>query len=266
MTTYQRTDNTGQVAVILTVWKRDHLREQIEALLQQSLPPSEIWIYHCCRHVRPALTETKQYPFIKYQFNSADLGYFGRFSLGLQVDTPYLLVMDDDVIPSSRWLEECRELCSQQNVIVSPAGRIIPRDNYSPEKISGKDHLARYFFGDGDNGSMANRCEANTIVDFGCNSWFIRTEWLQYFWSVKPYSRLTGEDIHLSASSLLLGGIRTLCPRQEENGLCGNRKKEYGFDQIASWRQPGFIPERKKILEGWIKEKGWRPLHWKDTN
>lgn len=213
------------VTVILTIWKRNHIEEQIDTLLAQTNPPAEIWIYHCCNYLRPRLKLSKQYSRIKYQLNTSDLGYFGRFTLGLHCKTPFLFIMDDDVIPTSNWIENCKNLCSEHNSIISSAGRIIPKNNYFPELISNESYFHEFYFGDGKNSIEKNFCLKNTFTDFGCNSWFLKTNWLNYFWSIRPYSFDTGEDIHLSATCSIGGGIKTLCPYQDGVESCGNLKK-----------------------------------------
>ncbi len=251
------------VTVILTIWKRDHVEEQIEILLAQTNPPVEIWIYHCCDYLKPNFKLTKHYSKVKYQFNSSDLGYFGRFSLGLHCKTPFLLIMDDDIIPTSNWIENSIKVCSKNNSIISSAGRIIPKDDYVPEIIKDENYLQKFFIGDGDNSINQNFCSKNTLIDFGCNSWFLKPDWLSYFWAIKPYSFETGEDIHLSATCSIGGGIKTLCPFQDGKENCGNLKKNYGFDQLASWKRPGFLDKRREILQYLIDTCGWKPLKWK---
>lgn len=263
-TRHQNAPSVSQegITVILTSWKRDHLEDQIQALLAQTQPPDTIWIYHCRYFNEPAFELTNKYQQVKYQFNTDDLGYFGRFSLGLLAPTPYLLIIDDDVIPSPGWIEGCIRLCEENNAIISSAGRIIPENDYTPERVKDATHVKACFIGDNDSASATNLCPENTQVDYGCNSWLIKTAWLNYFWAIRPYTFETGEDIHLSASCYLQGGIKTICPQQKPGALCGNLQKNYGFDEFASWKEDGFIQKRELILKHWINERGWSPIHW----
>lgn len=249
------------ITAILTVWKRDHLLEQLQVLEQQSHPPEQIWVYHCGKHQSPDYSLLDHYPNLCYQFNSNDLGYFGRFNLALLAKTAYIFIMDDDIVPSAHWLEKGMQLCSAHQSIISPAGRIIPPGSFRPEEIRYPRHAQTFYIGDGD-AARFNRCPADSFVDYGCNSWLLKTEWMKYFWSIKPYTLETGEDIHLSAAAFIQGGIRTICPRQEELGLCGNLNKSYGLDEHASWRKSEFAENREKIFTYWIKEKGWKPIYW----
>jgi len=272
------TNKKNGITVILTFWKRDNLEEQIKCMLQQTCPPDEIWIYHCCEFNKADFLLVKKYPSVKYQYNTNNLGYFGRFNLALLAKTPFIFILDDDVIPTSNWLEKCVELNTSHNAIVSSSGKIIPDNDYTPEKVKNKrNYLRNYFIGESDKVKVKksikksdenidlglNKCDCDTFVDFGCNSWFIRKEWLNLFWSIQPYTYETGEDIHLSASCYLKGNIKTICPRQNQQ-LSGNTKRTYGIDQFASWKENDFINKREKIFRYWIDEKGWKPLIWED--
>lgn len=252
------------ITVILTVWKRNNLQEQITALLSQTILPTKIWIYHCKFSVPPDISLCQKFPMIEYQVNTGDLGYFGRFSLALHAQTPYVYILDDDVIPSVTWLETCLDLCSEQNSIISATGRIVPEGDFKPERPKGQKEafISTYFVGDNYDEYPENYCLANTDVDFGCNSWFFKSEWLTYFWGIKPFTTATGEDIHFSASCLLLGGVKTMVPRQDVVNVSGNIRKEYGYDDFATWKKNGFIEEREALFRYWIETKGWKPIKW----
>lgn len=251
------------VTVILTIWKRDHIEEQLELLSQQTHQPSAIWIYQCGPYRPPPYTLVKKYKHISYQLNTQNLGYFGRFTLALHVDTPYTLIMDDDVVPSSNWIESSMDLCATNNSVIASSGRIVPPHDYNPEIVKSESYLQQYFKGDADNNRHANSCEENTRVDFGCNSWFFKAEWINHFWSVRPCTFDTGEDIHLSASCMRRGKIETICPAQNADAVCGNLKKHYGFDEMSSWKHPEFHKKRERVLRYWIDELGWKPLNWR---
>lgn len=257
---------SDNISVILTIWKRDHLEEQIEALLNQSIEPSEIWVYHCCRYQPINTWLIQKYPKINYQFNSADLGYFGRFSLGLCIKNPYLLIIDDDVIPSKDWIEMCLNKCKKYTSIISPIGRRILRNDYFPELLHKEGIFQNQKFENSFIGNSMNKnfsyCFEDTFIDFGCNSWFFKTEWLKYFWGLQPLTLKTGEDIHFSAACKILGDINTICPRQDHLEITGNLKMNYGFDENASFRNTDFIEDRNKILHYLIDDCDWKPILW----
>jgi hypothetical protein len=255
--TQQYLQDSG-ITVIMNIWKRNHVKEQLLALFNQTLKPSEIWIVQCGDHVQ--LDEIKkQYPFLNILSSTVDLKYFGRFSFAQYVKSKYVYILDDDVIPSKNWLQECKNLCDTKNAIIASAGRIIPENDFYPEKLS---NVPDYFIGDVSRDVPYNYCELETQVDFGCNSWFFKSNWLRDFWRVPPYSFDTGEDIHFSAVCKIASGTPTIVPAQIDEVLNGNLKKWYGHDDMASWKQSDFLPQRAGILQNMIEKNGWKPLLW----
>lgn len=249
--------STG-VTVILTVWKRNHIIEQLEALARQTVKPDQVWIYQCGNFV-----DTQSIP--RYNFrvelikSTVNLKYFGRFMLAGFVPTKYVWILDDDVIPGSQWLANSRTVCENESAIVSCTGRIIPKGDYLPERMS---NISDYFFGDVLQKEVYNTCLQDTIVDFGCNSWFYQSKWTHAFWQTPPCTLETAEDIHLSASCKITLGISTIVLKQEDITTSGNTKIKYGRDEFASWLKPGFQQSRENTLRYLINDKKWRPLQW----
>lgn len=246
------------VTAILTVWKRDNLEEQIQTILGQTVKPDAIWVYQCKDFV-DVKSILRKFPQIEHIHSSVNLKYFGRFSLAQFALTKYVWIIDDDLIPSACWLENALKMCERENAIVSSAGRIIPKGDYFPEQQKNMHHC---FFGDVPDGGSINFCKQNTIVDFGCNGWFFKTDWLKYFWSSSPYTLDTAEDMHLSALCKIKGDIRTIVPRQVDEQTTGNLKIEYGRDLHASWIKQDFLAARSQVLHYLIDELKWVPLMW----
>jgi hypothetical protein len=251
----------ADVTVILNVWKRQYLKEQLDTLSKQTGRYVQVFVIQCGNHVNID-KDVKGFPDLHRIHSTADLKYFFRFSLASYITTKYTWIIDDDVIPSPQWTEACIEMCESTNSIVSSSGRIIPVNDYLPESPKYDGYIPKYFVGDGDNNLSYNYCEADTVVDFGCNSWFLKTDWIRHFWAINPYTLSTGEDIHLGATSKIGGGISTIVPKQTSPGLCGNLRKRYGFDQFASWKRESFLSEREKVLRYLVEDKGWLPKLW----
>jgi hypothetical protein len=252
----------NEVTAILTVWKRDHLEEQITALLGQSIPPKSIIAYQCCDHLDISGV-LKKFPSVYHIKSTLDLGYFGRFSIALHSSTEYTYILDDDVIPGNLWIEKCIQASVAYNAIISSSGRILP-NGVTTDKPLDPSFVNRFFVGDGTPGSM-NVCTCDAFVDFGCNSWFVRSRWVRTFWAIDPFTLKCGEDIHLSAVCSILKGINTIVLRQDDEAGSGNRKRNYGFDDQASWRKNGFFDMRSRIIAYLIDEIGWCPLNWVKT-
>lgn len=251
-------NSVADVTIILTVWKRNNVEEQIKALYGQINPSFIIWIYKCGNYVD--LSEIRRkYPEVHILESSINLKYFGRFSLAQYVETTYTWIIDDDVIPSVKWLTTIKTICESTDCIVSSAGRIIPYKNFKPEQTP---ITTDRFIGDSSLELTYNFCLEDTLVDFGCNSWFFKSNWIKYFWQIPPLTLSTGEDIHFSAVSRIMANIKTIVPKQSDLIICGNLKKWYGQDSFATWQEPGFLEEREKIITNLIYKYNWKPLSW----
>ena len=91
------------ILAVLNVWKRgpDNLRRQIESLLKQTEPPSEIWV--CALGVE----DTAPYQAVLREYNRPNFHFFastknletsGRFQLVLAAETEYAAFIDDDIM------------------------------------------------------------------------------------------------------------------------------------------------------------------------
>jgi hypothetical protein len=261
----QKTD----ITVIITIWKRNYLEEQLESLLQQTLLPVNVFVLQNERHqdVEEIISRYKQH-FTNLALVRSDhnFKYFFRFSIAALSETTYTFLIDDDVIPGKKWLETCVEKCKQYNAVIACSGRVIPAADYRMEDWEKFDEavLPGYFIGNynTDQTITYNFCEKDTMVDYGCNSYFFKTAWIRHFWSVWPCTYASGEDIHLSASLKIAAGINTYVPAQLNEETSGNLRKAYGTDAVASWVQPGFVSIRESIFRHLIDEKSWTPILW----
>ena len=235
-----------EVTVILTVWKRYHLEEQIEALLYQSKPPYEIWIQQTQNHIDISDVLGKYSYKIRYSYCEKNKGVFGRFESVVDVKTEYVCIIDDDIIPGTWFLENAMNKSCELNAIISPNGRIINPTNYEYEKYIGDGILLGHSF-----------CKHDTIVDYGNNAWLFKTEWIELFLQYPPLYRNNGEDIQLSASLKLHKDICTCVPSQIIPKESGNIKQSYSFDALALHKRQGFQDERNNVIQR-FRDEGWR--------
>jgi hypothetical protein len=251
------------VTIVLNIWKRTHLQEQLNALLSQSVLPKEIWIIHYEKNVNidPVVEEFKNFFENIVVINSdKNLRYFGRFSIAININTEFSCLIDDDVIPGEFWIENCVKKCVSLNSIVSCSGRILPPNNFEPELSKTVDR-GLYFVGDIQYLFM-NYCDKDTQVDYACNFYFLKTEWLKAYWSIWPATFSTGEDIHLSAVCKYVLGVNTYVIEQKEKQYSGNLRKIYGNDEVASWKHSNFVDLRRQVFEYHILNNGWKPILW----
>jgi hypothetical protein len=228
-------------------------------LLNQTKKIESIWILQCQKHtdIQPILDKYASQNF-KYIYSDINFKYFGRFMLPNFITTEYTIIIDDDVIPGHCWIENAIRASTTYNAVVGCVGRIIPESALSdPNSCQLK---AEYMIGDADlNKRNTTWCEKDTVVDYLCNSFLFKTEWIKYFWAIPPLTYENGEDIHLSATCQILGGIKSVVPIQNSNDLSGNLKPGYGFDCHASFlHKKDFFSQRQKIQEYLISQNKWQ--------
>ena len=142
---------------------------------------------------------------------------------------------------------------------ISSAGRRIPPNTYF---LGNRDEIEKYYFGDISKGVNYNYNSVQVEVDFGCNSWFIKSEWISTFWQVQPATLEMAEDMHLSVAALLKLGVKTIVLRQTTLEDTGNLKINYGRDAFASWTKPDFYQIRESVLRYLIDKLKWKPMLW----
>jgi hypothetical protein len=253
-------DGRHSVTVILNLFKRNYVQEQLQAIYGQSCQPESVWVIQMGNHL--SLQSIRhEFPDVRVIQSEVDIKYFGRFSLARYASTEFIWIIDDDIIPSSSWLRTCVEKCARYNSIICCNGRIIPRGDFTPEVPKECGYLGKYFIGDS-KGENFNFHDKDAFVDYPCSSYFLRTSWLDHFWAIKPYRLDMGEDIHLAAACMLKGNISTLVPQQLSFTDSGNIKPMYSIDAFASWKKPDFINKRSEVFNYLINQRKWSPLLW----
>lgn len=255
---------TVDVTIVLNIWKRKYLNEQLNSLCKQTVRAKEIWIIHYETHfnISEIIKEFEGLlpPIIVIE-SSKNLKFFGRFSVAININTKFIWILDDDIIPGELWLERSCKKCESLNSIISCTGRIIPRNDYQPEKPSNLS--LNYFIGDvhGHKDDITF-CKEQKVVDFACQSYFFKSEWLRIFWSIWPITFLSGEDIHLSATCKQVLNINTTVLKQTNLRNSGSIKKRYGGDEFATFKKNNFLELREKVFRYHIIENNWKPVLW----
>lgn len=257
--------NIVDVTIILNIWKRTYFAEQISALLSQTVLPKEIWViqYENIVEIQSEINKYKKYFPSIYHFKiDKNLVFFGRYSIAINANSKFVWVLDDDIIPGVKWLEKCVEKCESLNSIISCTGRIIPKNDFRPEEFN-LENLEKNFIGDfSKEWNELNICSEDTIVDYCCNSYFFKKEWISAFWSVWPVTFSLGDDIHLSATCNYKLNIKTVVLKQTNESNSGCIRKHYGRDDFSSWRDLDFINQREDVLKYHILDNNWIPLLW----
>jgi hypothetical protein len=235
----------GEITAILSVWKRPHLEEQLEALARQTVRPSDIWIYQNEAHVEVPRTLREKYGAKLVQSHDRNFKYHLRFVLPLLADTEYVTVFDDDTIPGTRWLENCLRTSRQHGCLVTATGRIV-------ETLS-EDGFEAFHLGDG------RPVPRDVEVDYGAHCQFFKAAWIRCMWVDRPLTWENGEDIHLAAACRVYAGVPCFIPHQPEDDLSlwADTKVEYGDDDVATWKKPRHLAERAEVIRHWV-DKGWQ--------
>jgi hypothetical protein len=227
------------VSVILTAYKRDYFTQQIKAIQNQTIKPKEIYIWQNGNYINIDRYRKMNVKLIKSDEN---FKFHGRFAFGLLMQTEYVAIFDDDIIPGKRWLENCLKLSKEKNCIVGANGR-----NYNSKK---KIHV-----GIGPNNNkdfLSTPCKADLVG----HCWFFKKEWLKYMWRQIPFSYDNGEDIHFCFTSKLFGNIDSYVAGQSNNNMdtkADTMNDKYAQDQHASWKISNHQKIRINIAENFIK-------------
>jgi hypothetical protein len=231
------------VTVILSAWNRlQYLEAQIESLRCQSLNPLNIWLW-ADRH---PLNNHKTYDYLdidKLFLTNCGSGVYGRFSAALLVSTEYVAILDDDMIPGRRYLENCLTTCVATDAIVAAAG---------VQFLSSEQYLPCDRFG------WTARTAKVMPVDVGCNGWFLRKEWVKYLWMEPPYDWTNGEDMQLSFLAQKYGGISTVTPAQATEEFCATTSI-LGRDEVALSSKTTHYMARSEQLKDQLK-RGWKTV------
>jgi hypothetical protein len=175
--------------------------------------------------------------------NSANLGVYSRFAIGLLARTRYVAVFDDDTIPARRYLEGCLRTLEEHRGIVAAAGVQFTRASYRP--------AVRY--------GWARQTAEVSEVDIGCNSWTLERDWLNYLWREPAFDWFNGEDMRLSYLAQKYGGIRTFTPPQDSPEFSGSMRGELGRDEVAVSAREDHYHRRSEQLVAQLAH-GWRTV------
>ncbi len=231
------------ITVVLSCWRRpQYLEEQIKSFRQQSVLPSEIWVW------ADESSENRGFSYdglaIDRLFrNGTNLGVFGRFAIALLARTKYVAIFDDDMIPEQDYLANCLSTILEYPGILAAAGIQFTSTSYRPCEKFG----------------WMTRTASVMEVDVGCNAWFLETSWLKYLWMEPPFNWSNGEDMRLSYLAQKYGQLKTFTPAQENENECA-AVRTLGWDHVALYATPEHYVTRQAQLEEQLR-KGWKTVN-----
>lgn len=243
----------NNITVILNCYKRpEYLKEQIEAIENQTIKPKEIWIWYNAPEDREQLDLREEFGNHKIITSNYNFKFHGRFALGLLSQTEYVVFFDDDTIPGPRWFENCLNTMKETGDAILGTAGILFKGNKNNFVYATHQKI-------GWNGINSNE---KIKVDLVGHSWFLRKSNLKYLFYEEPMTWDNGEDIQLSYLALKYGGVETFVPphpsnNQEMWGSIHSKGMKYGTDSNASWKKGSHFNLRDKVvisyrLDGWI--------------
>lgn len=243
------------VTVLMSVHKRPYtFDEQYSSILNQTYQNMDYLIWAN----PPVGTDIPDYIKLhpKTYYSEQELGVWARFNIAQSFHTPYVCIIDDDIIPGRKWIENCRNVIEKDGVGVVTTRGVLA--NY------GKDHTypspsSYEAFG------WCNPNEEIKQVDMGCHCWFFHKNMLFEFWKnvPKPIPKNFGEDMHLSYIAQKYGLGTYVAPHPKDDWeMWGNSPvtgDKYGSDKNAiSWNNEA----NKGMNEYWnhLKSVGFKIL------
>ncbi|NVM35918.1 MAG: glycosyltransferase [Candidatus Lokiarchaeota archaeon] len=241
------------ITAILNCYRRpQNLQPQIKALINQTVPPEEIWVW---KNYHP---DQNNFDWTSFNLYAQQAGirviesnynwkYCGRFAAACLVDTEFTAIFDDDTIPGPRWFENCLDSYNECNGIYGGVGVCLNQEtSYQPN--------TRYGWVSGNQ---------NTVeVDLVGHAWFFPSSYIKYMWMEKPMWA-NGEDMHFSAMCQIHGNIKTYVPSHPVDNkdlwssLYG---QQLGVDEVASSAQRNhkqFYKERNECVQRLVG-LGWK--------
>ena len=247
-----------KVTVILNVYKRlDYLHDQLESIRNQTVPV-DIWIDYTVPAGEPMYDLTEIAPDAKITTHvNQNFHHIGRFYHALNVQTPYIFIIDDDIIPGINYIQHCLDTMNQVgDSVLTAYGLILNPEikKYKPIKRLGWHSLLN-------NSAGFNSPQQ---VDMAGHSWFFKKTTLKYITYEEPIVQNNGEDLHFSYCCSKYGNLPIIVPSHEknkpENWSCDVTKgMKYGNDEYATWRRDSHQTLRDSIVQHQINN-GWKLL------
>lgn len=239
---------SNTLTAIITVWKRNNLKRQIDAILDSTERPSRIIVFQNESNI-DITSVIKEYKIEHVHAAQTNFKYHARFALCLGIDSDYFAVYDDDTIPGKKWHSTAIETSTALDAIVGSNGRSYLRE------------ISQQFASGGvSNGQFSEKPIPSDIVG---HAWVLKKQHICNMFSVPVSDYSTGEDIHLSLVNKTFFQVNTVVPPQPQKqpDTWGDCEPALGLDEHASYlRFADHNTNRNNLFEFWLA-KGWRPYY-----
>lgn len=223
------------ITVILNGYKRNHLKEQVEAIRNQTVPVEEIFYW---QNTVPGFSyDEETYCQLNTALSNYNYGVWARFAYALNARTDYVCVFDDDTIPGNKWLENCLNTYETHPGLLGGIGLRFKDSNYTLDQLP-DGRYTRY--GWDSNPICVGNNDEPVEVDIVGHSWFFARDLLSVFWRELPgrnWTMLCGEDIHFSYMLQKYTDFKTWVPPHPSTDISmwsSLKAMQYGADNLAT--------------------------------
>ena len=248
-----------QVTVILNVYKRITVFEkQLQSIINQSIKPAEIWICIFDSSYENEFIEiinkyTSTYSNIKIIRSDINFKYYGRYQLGLQVNTPYVCYYDDDRFPNQNNIRFYLDLVKRnkfKNAILGQWGWGLHKPEYVNNEIVGEWEYSPHYKNSQWFQYDPNNSGEIYLVDYLCGHIFTHRNNIYYLFREIPIDFATGEDIRLSFMAYKYGNIESYCciPISDTEAIGHNEGNVTGSTDLAN------LKIRSRMIKEYISE------------
>lgn len=231
-------------AIIVTHRRRANVPIIVDRLRKQTIPPERIIVWNDYDEDKEDI-KLEGVECINSTHNK--WSHYPQFVMGYLCHTDYLAAIDDDKPPGPKWFEYCIAMMSKLPGVYGCLGyRIKDKGNL----YSNLEYLEQK--------EMADNLPRE--VDMIGQSYFLKTEWLKYFFMEKPPMWQDTVDLHLAYTLQKYGGIKfyVLFPSNAE------ARAEYKVSELvyseherALYQQSFHRPNRTEYTR-WAAQRGWR--------
>ena len=220
------------VTVILNGYKRPYLKEQLEAINNQTVKVDEtlLWYNNPGEGYEVDYEVMSQIPTALCNTN---FGVWARFAFAFMAKSEYVCIFDDDTVPGTKWIENCVNTIKEYSGLLGTVGLVYP--NPVPSDSPYCSYYEPYI-----RHGWVKPNAAVEQVDLVGHSWFFKKEWLSTYWREQPDPKynICGEDMHFSYMLQKYLGLNTYVPIHDPNDIetWGSIKgAKYGGDSNSMW-------------------------------
>jgi len=206
--------NVADLTVVLTTFRRPQfLRTQLQHLADQTLRIRDLWIWSNDVAQGASMHDHEAETAYTFFHSRVNIGPWVRFSLATEVQTKYVLILDDDCFPGSRWIESAiqrlEELESQgETAVICAEGRIFGSDD------------PNHFTNLGPSGELPTE---ESFIDEGTKAWLIPRALIELINALPRAPSPIGWGLHVAAALQQVGVFQmVLAYPSEESSLWGS--------------------------------------------